>query len=473
MLIDLILRNGVVFAEGVFQSKDVAIEGGKILPFGEAYGQAKREIDLEGKYVLPGFVDSHTHMLNLGLQLTRLDLSGCTSRQEAIDAVKSYVTSSKSQVIVGYGWDESVWGKGERYYLSKDELEFSSKPIVLYRRDGHMAVVNSAALKKLGLKSEDGVIKEEELHRLAPLVAPDPEETKTALSKAISFAISQGVTAVRDFVDVGTLRAYSEITSRMNVVKSIYADEYYEGFKSATNWGVKTFLDGSIGAMTAAHQGWAKSNLKMDLGKFVNFAQGFWSKGVSVAVHAIGELAVETAVEAFSNSRIVNSIEHFELVPEGVLDRVGNTFISSQPNFLQWALPGGLYESRLGKAWLTRNNSFRQYIDNGLNLAFGSDCMPLGPNYGIYYAISSPFANQRITLEEALTAYTEGSARLLRDPMTGKISPGYYANLVIFDEKYARDVNSLKDKKPLMTIIRGSIVYKSDVLDRRTASLAP
>jgi len=457
-MIDLILRNGFVFLDGVFEDQDLAIDKGKIIALNDRE-PARKEIDLEGKYVVPGFIDSHTHMLNLGLQLIRLDLAACLTRQDALSKIKDY--AQKNKIIVGYGWDESIWRKGENYYLNKDELDFCKKPVVLYRRDGHMAVLNSAALKKVNLERKDGIVKEEELNLLAPLVTPSVEEIKVALTKAASFAISQGATAVRDFVDLKTLRAYSEVSLPIKVAKSIYADEYFDGFQTGTNWGVKTFLDGSIGSMTVAHAGWKKDNLKMNLKEFASFAQDFWKKGVSIAVHAIGELAVETAVEAFHNSPITNSIEHFELIPDGILEKVGHTVISSQPNFLQWALPGGLYDNRLGRTWLTKNNSFREFLDKGLSLAFGSDCMPFGPNYGIYYAISTPFENQKISFEEALTAYTESGARLLRNPLIGRISPGFYADLAIFDDKYATDTNALKNKKPLMTIIDGKIVYES------------
>ncbi len=456
-MLDLLLRNGRVFREGAFEQEDVGIEGNRIVKIGTVTEQASREIDLEGRTVLPGFIDSHTHMLHLGLQKLRLDLSECRSREEAIERVKNRATDRRAKIIVGYGWDESAWGESE--YLTRDELDFTDKPVVLYRRDGHMATLNSVALRKLGLESRDGVLKEEELGLLGPLVSPDPAEIGAALEAAFDEALREGVTAVRDYVDRATALVYSTLNPPIRVYKSIYADEYFEGFGGELSWGVKAFLDGSIGAKTAAHEGWPDSNLKMSDAQFAKLASRFWERGIPVAVHAIGDRAISVALKVFRNAPLRNSIERFELVHDEMLDEVGSTFISAQPNFLQWALPGGLYENRLGKMWLEENNPYHEIIARGLDLAFGSDCMPFGPNYGIYYAVSSPYPRQRITLEQAVDCYTKGGAKLLGNPLLGSIREGSYADMAIFEADYGKAVEALRSERSQMTIVNGRIAY--------------
>ncbi|WP_449461706.1 amidohydrolase [Tardisphaera miroshnichenkoae] len=456
-MLDLLLRNGKVFHEGVFEEADVGIDGNRIAKIGNVTEQASREVDLEGRVVLPGFIDSHTHMLHLGLQKLRLDLSECRTREEAIEKARDRAKKPGIKVIVGYGWDESAWGESD--YLRREELDFTDKPVVLYRRDGHMATLNSAALRKLGLESPDGVLKEEGLDLLGELVSPDQGEIQAALEAAFDVALREGVTVVRDYVDRATALAYLTLNPPIRVYRSIYADEYFEGFRGELSWGVKAFLDGSIGARSAAHEGWPDSNLKMDEAQFAELASSFWRRGMPVAVHAIGDRAVSVALKVFRNAPIRNSIEHFELVNDEMLDEVNNTFISSQPNFLQWALPGGLYESRLGKKWLEENNPFHEILARDLDLAFGSDCMPFGPNYGIYYAVTSPYSRQRITLEQAIDCYTRGGAKLLGNPLLGSISEGSYADIAVFEADYGKDINTLRNEKPQMTIVNGRIVY--------------
>ncbi|MGC8614823.1 MAG: amidohydrolase [Thermoprotei archaeon] len=456
-MIDLLLSNGKVFYRGRFEELDIGIDEGKVAKIGRVREQAHREIDLNGRVVLPGFIDSHTHMLHLGLQKLRLDLSGCKSRDEAIEKVAKRASEPGTNVVIGYGWDESAWK--DKVYLTKDELDFTEKPVVLYRRDGHMATLNSKALRKLGIERQDGILKEDELDLLASLVSPSIEEIVAALRLAFETALREGVTAVRDFVDRATEEAYININPPIRAYRSIYVDNYFGGFGGETAWGVKAFLDGSIGAMTAAHEGWPDSNLKFDEAKFVSLSRSFWDRGLPVAVHAIGERAVAVALAAFRNAPIRNSIEHFELVHDEMLDDVGNSFISSQPNFLQWALPGGLYENRLGSKWLEENNPFSEMLRRGLDVAFGSDCMPFGPNYGIYYAISSPYPRQRITLEQAIDCYTVEGAKLLGNPLIGSLEEGHYADVAIFEESYGRDPKALKDEKPLMTLVGGRKAY--------------
>ncbi|MDP7976193.1 MAG: amidohydrolase [Thermoprotei archaeon] len=456
-MLDLLLRNGRVFHQGNFEEEDVGIKGNRIVKIGVIAEQASKEVDLEGRTVLPGFIDSHTHMLHLGLQKLRLDLSECKTREEVIEKVRNRANDPGTKVIVGYGWDESAWGETD--YLRKDELDFIEKPVVMYRRDGHMATLNSAALRKLGLESRDGILKEGDLDLLGALVSPDPAEITAALEVAFNVALREGVTAVRDYVDRATALVYSSLNPPIRVYRSIYADEYFEGFQGESSWGVKAFLDGSIGARTAAHEGWPDSNLKMDDAQFAKLATSFWERGMPVAVHAIGDRAVSVALRVFQNAPLRNSVEHFELVNNEMLDEVGNTFISAQPNFLQWALPGGLYESRLGKGWLEQNNPFHEILARDLDLAFGSDCMPFGPSYGIYYAISSPYSKQRITLEQAIECYTKAGAKLLGAPLLGTISEGSYADIAVFGADYGKNVEALRSERSQMTIVNGRIAY--------------
>ncbi len=457
---DIILENGRVFAyDGYYGA--VAIDSGKIAKVGDRIDEyAKKRIDLEGKYVIPSFIDAHVHMIMIGLQKERIDLSKATSRDEAISTVRD-AAKRPWPVVVGYGWDESMWK--DKNFLTSDDFEGIDKPVVLFRKDLHMATVNSKAMRTAGIESRDGIVREEDTGKLKPLVDPGPEERKIAMDMAFDEAISKGVCAVRDVVDMDTSIYYRENNPPVYVDEMIYSSSFFSDYgRTGNERAVKAFLDGSIGSMTAAHDGWDEKNLKMNKNEFQSFSSNFWNLGFPVAVHAIGDIATETASAVFSkySGKLRNSIEHFEFVNDSVLEEMNrNVVISSQPNFLQWSFPGGLYEDRLGTHWLRNNNRFRTYLDTGLKLAFGSDSMPFGPEYGIYYAINAPFENQRISLEQAIRAYTEGSAYALGlEDSIGRIEKGFVANLNIFNVNYPEDQAKNMFTEPESVILSGKFI---------------
>lgn len=458
----------VIYNANIFENDDadtVAINKGRIAYIGrEKKLESVCSLDINGKTLLPGFVDSHTHLLNLGLAMNRLDLSQCRTRTATLEKIRDYVKNSTSKVIVGYGWDETVWG--ERDYLSHKELDFTDRPVMLYRKDMHMAVLNSKAMEICGRTLEGGVFSEESMREVQWLSKPDDPEVNAALRLAGDKAASEGITTVRDIMEFGTMEVIKSWDFPARVFGALYDREYAEQDLTNRNWwGIKIFLDGSIGSRSAAHYGWTKGNLKFTDEGLMDHLLKFWKAGLPVAMHAIGEIAVKQAVKALSNQKghMRNSIEHFELVEPEILQEISNsTVISSQPNFLQWSKSEGLYENTLGSGWFGKDNPFRIIIDSGKKLAFGSDTMPMGPNYGIGLAVNSGHSMQRIQLHEAVRAYTEGGAYLLHmEDCLGKIRPGFMADLVIQDEKYMEDTKNIGAMKPLATIREGVFTFRS------------
>lgn len=419
---------------------------------------AKTTVDLAGSFVAPGFIDSHTHLLKLGLERIRTDLFSTNSKEDALERLKQ--ASTRSKLVIAYNWDESRWPSREP--LERSDIDFTSTPIIAYRRDGHMATLNTTALKLVGLETRrSGVIKEEELRLVDPLTEPDHAERKKAIEIALDIALANGITAARDNVDSATLRCHAEVTHPVSVIPMVYEREL-GGAIDFASWGVKVFLDGSIGSQTAAHSGWPEENLKMSKDKFEGFCRKLWNAGYRVAAHAIGEKATAVAASVFARAPLDCSIEHFELVEDSTLEALEakSTSVSAQPNFLEWALPGGMYENRLGRDWLERNNRFRDILDRGVTLGFGSDTMPIGPAYGLHYAVNSPFSNQRISLREAIDCYSLGSAKILGlGSYRGRIKEGYRADFVIFPPDFLTDPVHIRNKEPLATVVRGTAVY--------------
>ncbi len=458
----------VLTVEGIRES--FSVKDGRIFSLDSSPNEKNRvSVDLEGRCVVPGFIDSHTHMARLGREINGLSLEGIRSRSEALEKVKEYASRQDRDVVVGYGWDESLWSENE--FLYSEDLGFTTKPVVLFRRDEHMAVVNEPVLRALEIPlhgdSSHGILKEEQMRPVREFIESGDTEIRAALDSAIGRAVSLGIVGVRDIVDWNTERVYSAMEKPIHVSRVIYDHQYFDGFeRNSGRWGVKTFLDGSIGSLTAAHIGWEPDNLKFDRKSFMEHIGRFWKNGLPVAVHAIGEVAVETSVDVLNRSpeRLVNSIEHFELVNEGVLDEIGpNTVVSSQPNFLMWAQRNGMYMHNLGEDWLGKNNPFREIVDRGIPLAFGSDCMPIGPVFGISQAEKSEFSNQRLSLREGIRAYTEGSASLLGlSDRKGRISKGFDADFVVMQPDFLSEQEDHGGMMPLETYINGVRVYSRD-----------
>lgn len=463
-MFDLVLQNARIF--GNADADTVAVHHGRIAHVGrEKRIESRNTIDLHGLTVMPGFIDSHTHLQNLGLSMIRLDLSQTSTREDALDRIRDYTQKSKAKVIVGYGWDETAWG--ERDYLTDKELDFTERPIMLYRKDMHMAVLNSRAMGICGVSKKGGAFSEESLRKIQWLSKPEDSEALEALMLAGNRAASEGITGARDIMEFNTMGALNRMNFPVRVFGALYDREYSGHDLSASSWwGIKTFLDGSIGSRSAAHEGWERENLKFSDEGLKEHLEGFWRTGMPVAMHAIGEVAVSQAVDALSGQKgqMRNSIEHFELVNPDILGKVrGSTVLSSQPNFLQWSGKGGLYENSLGQEWFGKDNPFRIILDAGKNLAFGSDCMPIGPNYGIGLAVNSPHPKQKISLHEAVRAYTEGGAFLLNmECCLGRIEPGYFADMVIQGEGYESGQKHIGEKKPLATIKEGVFTHRTE-----------
>jgi hypothetical protein len=135
-----------------------------------------------------------------------------------------------------------------------------------------------------------------------------------------------------------------------------------------------------------------------------------------------------------------------------------------QPNFTgKWGLPGEMYEQRFGSKRIETINPLRWIVDSGITLAFGSDCMPFAPLYGVHWAVNAPFESQRLSVTEALRAYTMGGAFAGNaEQEVGSIEPGKLADLILLDENPFLEPASIKDMKVQLTIFNGQVVYRAN-----------
>jgi hypothetical protein len=512
---DLVLTNAEVhtLAEPDRTHEAVAVRDGRIVGVGDSYdveflaGAETRVVDLDGRVLLPGFVDAHTHMETTGRYLVHADLSGAGGPDEAVARLADRAAATAGtddEWVLGFGYDESAWD--ERRYLTRTDLDAVSetRPVAAFREDLHVASLNAVALDRHreampagDVRTADGeptgVVVEGALEVVSDAVAPDRAGTRRLLEAAQARANERGVTGVHDMVRRSHAPSvYRELAREGSLtlrVRLNYWSDHLDALSEVglrTNDGggmvrtgaIKTFTDGSIGARTAklsrpyddadpdedgdgdgAGQ-WVVP--PEDLAALVRRAD---EAGFQVAAHAIGDEAVAAALDAVAaledpgDAR--HRIEHAELATDGAIERAADLGVvaSLQPNFHKWAVPGGLYASRLGDR-RTETNRLGAFRDAGVPLAFGSDCMPLDPLLGVHHAVTAPAEAQRVGVTEALRAYTLGAAYAgFDEDRLGTVETGKRADLVALDASPWEHRESIREIEAVVTVVDGRVVY--------------
>jgi len=498
---DLVLSNAEVhsLAEPDEVHEALAIRDGRIVRVDSAYeveflvGVETEVVDCEGRVVLPGFVDAHTHMETLGRYLVHADLSGAGDAEECLSRFDS---GGDDGWLLGFGYDESGWPGGE--YLTREDLDRVStdRPVCAFREDMHVASLNSVAIERHvgAMPDEDvefsdgkptGVIVEEAVDVIYEAVAPGPEETRELLVAAQERANELGVTAVHDMVrDSNAPRVYRELDLADELtlrVRINYWSDHIDAVREAglrTNHGsefvrtgaIKTYTDGSFGGRTAKlsepyADGEGTGQWVVDPEELRALAEESDEAGFQLAAHAIGDRAVDACLDAFEAcgdpGEARHRVEHVELASDEAIERFARSKVvaSVQPNFLKWARPDGLYDARLGSERRERTNRYRELLDAGVPLAFGSDCMPLDPLFGVHQAVTAPAEGQRLSVTEALRAYTSGGAYAGFDEgRIGTIETGKLADLVVLEDS-PWEVDSVDEVDVAMTLVGGEVVY--------------
>lgn len=448
----------------------------------------EKKIDLDGNYVLPGFIDSHTHLLETGLKMDRVDLSECETFEEVNYYLEKKIDETEEgEWIIGVDYDESKWKDKE--VANKDDLDNLSEnhPVIIKRVCGHTAIANTLALEKIGTDREEidyetGVLKEEPVWELDEIISISKEEKKEAIKRGIKKAHSLGITCVHEVVGKDAWQAYQELEEEHGLdlrfrcyiyYDEVEEDEPVERSDFLSLEGLKVFADGSIGARTAALEedyeddSGNKGILIHDQDELEEIIENGEEKGFQIMVHAIGDKAISTTIDAFEESstkskELRHRIEHAEMLWEENIRRVRdlNLILSTQPNFAyKWSQPGGMNETRLGKERLQKCNPYWDIQRSLVKMVFGSDCMPMNPLFGIYSAVNHPILEQRISTYNALQSYITNGAYASKDEdHFGKFKEGMSADFVVLSSNPLESDN-IKDIEVIMTVVDGKIVY--------------
>jgi predicted amidohydrolase YtcJ len=527
MVADLVLRKAsvVTLDPSRPRARSIAITGGRIMAIAdddltELCGSATRVIELPGRAVVPGFVDAHIHFGSFALGRQQVDLDGAASLEAGLHHIRQFATALPPQRwLRGRGWDRNRWG---RVPTAADlDQATGPRPAALSSHDGHSLWLNSAAISAVGLTAETatppgGVIERdatgqptgvlfENAQDLVRRRIPEPSETELteAIRRALPIAAAAGLTGIHNLEDeyslaaLRTLEASDELTVRVyhGVRRGLLRRAGDPGLRTGAGSDklrigpVKLFSDGALGSRTAhllePYEGAVDSyrgvpTLQPD--EIVADMCAAAEAGLDVAVHAIGDAAVRAVLDAVETARQSESrfaarmvrIEHAQLVHPDDVPRFARLGVvaSMQPihAIADWRAADAHWGTRArhGYAW-------RSLLAAGALMAFGTDAPVerIEPLANLYAATTrldphgEPkggwYPEQRLTLVEAVRAYTTGSAAAERaSERRGSLAPGKDADLAVLGpDPFPLPPNALQDTRVELTMVGGRIVFEA------------
>ncbi len=476
---------------------------GDILALRESGSQV---VDLKRRTVVPGFNDSHMHLLSWGMSLDAVDLSTADSPQALVELGRTFAQKHQElKWISGRGWSDELFSAQFLPTAADLDAVGTDRPVVFTRVCGHLCVVNSAALRLAGIDASTpnppggqidkdpvsgeptGILREKAMDlilRHAPV--PDGAALKRALLKAAAAASAFGLTSVQtnDITDLASMQmclsAYQQLVQtgelpiRINLQVGLPTKDALQQYvkvwrqyrynNSMFHLGpVKLFADGSLGAHTAAlNAPYADDPTTHGIciyqqSEFDELVQTAASAGLQVAVHAIGDRAMDM---------VLNSYEHvFTHTANARRPRIIHAQITSPSNLRRMAalgvvadiqpifVPTDLHfaEQRVGAERAANSYAWKTMVDMGIPVAMSSDCPveSCRPLDGLYAAVTrmdqTGFPAQgwnpseRLTALEALKAYTIGSAYACHEENSkGSLTPGKLADFVVLPEDPTR-----------------------------------
>lgn len=507
----LAIRDGLIMATGT-EREMIAVRGPKT-----------EVIDLGGAFAMPGINDAHVHLGSAGRMKLTIDLTAVKSLADMKQRISvATKTVSAGTWLRGRGWDHTLWAS--RQLPSKEDIDSVSEghPAVFTRVDGHIGVVNSAALLALGVTRDTpdpaggkydrdqsgnptGIVRETALESVYNKIPPfTHEQRKKALELALADAVANGLTSGQDNSDWEDFLIYEELERErelpLRITEWLSFDDPVDVLKLRRSAHaasdpmlhtgmLKGFMDGSLGSRTAA----LNSPYSDDPGNFgiPRYDQTKLNEmtiertqaGFQIGFHAIGDRAVAMALNAFAAAEAVAPksrslrfrIEHTQVVDPRDFGRFRRLAViaSMQPNHLltdmNWA------EARISPTRARYSYAWKTFVDQGTVLPFGTDypVEPVTPFRGIYCAVTrrneagtmTYHPEQVLTMGQALYAYTQASAYAEdMDAVKGKLVPGQFADFVVLDQDLTKiQPSDILRTQVLRTVVGGRTVFLARV----------
>jgi predicted amidohydrolase YtcJ len=531
----IILYNGILATPSTAhpQPQSIAVGNGKILAVGRdedmlnLAGADTEKIDLAGRLVVPGFIDSHIHFYEWALKRQGLKLDDLTGLEELLARVREAAGSQPAgQWIMGQGWNETDWTEQRMPTRKTLDRAAPAHPVLLWRCDLHLAAANSSALSLAGITADTpdppqgrierdatgeptGILRELAINLVRQAVAPpDADHVMEAFENAAGALHRRGVTGIHDvrlmadkdgasaFQTFQRLDHDGRLDLRCWVTLPGYDLDKIIGLGLRTGFGsdrlrvghVKFFSDGGMGARTAwlidpfldAERGMPLVDMDV-LAQDIDKAD---KAGLSVMVHAVGDRANRELINIFETleSRralsgrplpaIAHRIEHVQMIRPQDADRLRNLHLALCVTPANLVLDMNLIDLALGEMGKS-TYAFRQLMDTGAPVMFSSDCPVCGPDplLGIHAAVTrlradaTPaggwYPDSRVTVAEALNAYTLTPAAVHKAGDLGSIAPGKRADLVVLSKNILEIPPArLPDVRVDITLFDGRVVHR-------------
>ncbi|MDT7604954.1 MAG: hypothetical protein QOF61_2951 [Acidobacteriota bacterium] len=509
-------------AVAVFGNKIAAV--GTSAEIRKLVGARTRVIDAHGALVMPGFNDAHVHFTDGGSHLASVKLRDAASPEEFAARIGAFAAKTpKGRWITGGDWDHERWTPAVLPTKEMIDKLTPDNPVFVNRLDGHMGLANSVALRLAGVTKDTpdppgglivrdartgeptGILKDA-AQSFVYAKMPDPswDERLDYARAATNHAASVGVTSVQDMSAGTDVGVYQYLASRGELKTRVYAVSPLPAWERIANVGVrarfgsdlirigglKGFADGSLGSTTALffepyndapNTSGLPSDEMFPPEKMYERIQSADRAGLQVMIHAIGDKANDTILSFYERVEREDGardrryrIEHAQHLRPQDIPRFGRAHVIASMQPYHCIDDGRWAEKRIGRRRAETTYAFRTLLDTGATLAFGTDWFvaPLNPMFGIYAAATrrtldgkNPqgwIPEQKITVEEAVRAYTVGSAFAeFTEDVKGTLTPGKLADLIVVDRDIFKiDPVEIERATVTTTIMDGRVVYE-------------
>jgi predicted amidohydrolase YtcJ len=487
-------------------------------------GRATKVVDLHGRLVVPGFNDAHVHFLTGGQHLAGVKLRDARSQGEFRDRIRDFAAKlPKGRWITGGDWDHENWSPAALPTRELIDSVTQDHPVFVNRLDGHMSLANSQALKLAGITratpdppggtivhdsagEPTGILKDAAMGAVERVIPPPtPDQMADAIRAAMRYAAENGVTSVQDMSAApDVLAVYQKLLADGELTVRIYGAQPLAQWQRLAAVGVhasfgseklkignlKGFADGSLGSTTALFfepyldapntSGLAGDEMIPE-SKMRDHILEADRAGLQVSVHAIGDRANHIILGMYEEAERANGsrthrfrIEHAQHLRADDIPRFGKLGVVASMQPYHCIDDGRWAEKRIGPERARGTYAFRTLLDSGAVLAFGSDwyVAPMVPLLGIYAAVTRRTLDgkhpegwvpeQKIKVEEAIRAYTWGSAYASFDEkLKGTITVGKVADMaVISDDLLTMDPAAIEKTRVVMTIFDGKVIFE-------------
>ena len=529
---DLVFLNGTVYTADAARpaAQAVAVADGRIVFVGSTreaelhVGTGTRVVDLDGRAMIPGMIDSHGHVTSLGYALLNVDLVGTRSFEEIIERVAARAAEAPGDGwLQGRGWDQNEWADTRFPHHEALSAAVPDRPVALGRVDGHALIVNRAALAAAGIDRDTpdpeggrilrdangeatGVLIDNAMDLVFGVIPePSPAEIRQAIQVAQAELNRVGLTSVGDAgvprrdIDVYEEMAQAdELSFRANVMIAAESDldHYFDvgprfdiGGRGRLNVAaIKVSIDGALGSRGAAlledysDEAGHTGLLLVTPERLTEVADGAARTGFQLNVHAIGDRGNRIVLDVFEDALTRNPladhrwrVEHAQILHRFEIPRFAELGVIPSMQAIHQASDMAWVPNRIGYTRLLGTYAWRSLIDSGVIIAGGSDFPVESPDplQSFHAAVTRQnaddwptggwFPEQRMTREEALLHLTAwGAYAAFQEDELGPITAGKWADLVVLSKDIMTiPAEEIRDARVLMTVVGGDVVYEA------------